>query len=241
MIKAKKSLSQNFLIDKNIANKIINQGSLRNKTVLEIGPGYGILTDIIIKKNPKYLYLIEKDNKLSKKLKEKYIKNNNIIIINEDILNFNFKKLNNLIIISNLPYNISSRVILYLFRSYKQISSMIFMLQKEVAIKFDYNLGKMNKYKFFTKMYSDYERCFNVTPNVFYPKPKVNSTVVTFKMKKKDINYDKINKFIKKIFLNKRKKIFNNLNIKISKNNLLLNKRVDEISIEELLDIYNFF
>ena len=90
-------------------------------------------------------------------------------------------------------------------------------------------------------MYSDYERCFNVTRNVFYPKPKVNSTIVTFKMKKKEINYDKINKFIKKIFLNKRKKIFNNLNIKISKNNLLLNKRVDEISIEELLDIYNFF
>ena len=102
MFKAKKSLSQNFLIDKNIRNKIINLTNLKDKVVLEIGPGYGFLTDRIIQNKPNKIYLIEKDYELSNFLKEKYINYENIIV-NEDILNYNFSTTNNLIIISNLP------------------------------------------------------------------------------------------------------------------------------------------
>ena len=85
MILAKKSLSQNFLIDKNISKKIINQVDLKNKIVLEIGPGHGFMTDDIIDKKPKKIYLVEKDHNLVKVLKEKYKKNkiNNIQLCEE--------------------------------------------------------------------------------------------------------------------------------------------------------------
>jgi len=239
MISPKKSLSQNFLNDKNISKKIVNQINIKNKTILEIGPGYGFLTDDIIIKEPKLLYLVEKDKNLIKILKQKYKNNKKIIIIEDDILNFNLKKFYNLIVISNLPYNISTKIILYLFNFNKNISEMVLMLQKEVAIKFDYNLKKMNKYKFITRVLSDYSRCFDVSKNVFIPVPKVKSTVVKFNFNRKEVDLIKVNKFSNLIFKNVRKKISNNINI--NKNNFLLDKRINQLSIKELLVIYNFF
>ena len=187
MINAKKSLSQNFLIDKNISKKIVEQSNLKNKTVLEIGPGYGFLTDSILIKKPKKIILVEKDTNLKSKLYQKYKNNKKIEIIGDDILNFNFNKFKNLIILSNLPYNISTKIILYLFNFNENISEMILMIQKEVAQKFDYKLPNMNKYKFLTKIVSDFTKCFDVSPQVFIPKPKVYSTVVKFKLNKKKI------------------------------------------------------
>lgn len=239
MLKAKKSLSQNFLIDKNICKKIINLTEIKNSDILEIGPGYGFLTDMILSKNPKKIILIEKDIYLRKFLTNKYKKNKKVFIEGNNILEYDLKKLKNLIIISNLPYNISTKVILYLFSFNQNITEMILMIQKEVAQKFDYNLPKMNKYKFYTKISSKYSRCFDVSSNVFTPKPKVKSTVVKFILKKKDLDFNKIKNFCNLIFKNVRKKIYNNINI--NKNNQLSNKRVNELSIEELLNIYNFF
>ncbi len=239
MKKAKRSLSQNFLIDKNISNKITKQIYIKNKNILEIGPGYGFLTDDILKKNPKKIFLVEKDYDLKKILIEKYKNNKKIEIIEDDIFKIDLSKYRNLIIISNLPYNISTKIILYLFSFNINISEMVLMIQKEVAYKFDYNLPKMNKYKFLTKIVSKFNRCFNVSSRVFVPKPKVESTVVKFKFINKKINFNKAHKFTKIIFKNVRKKISNNLDIKI--NNELLNKRVNQLSIEELLIIYNFF
>ena len=134
MVKPKKSLSQNFLKDKNISNKIVNLINLEGKDILEIGPGYGFLTDNILERNPKKVYLIEKDFALKKKLNQKYKYNKKIEIIAEDILNTNLERFKNLIIISNLPYNISSKVILYLFNFKKNINEMIFMIQKEMSL-----------------------------------------------------------------------------------------------------------
>ncbi len=239
MVKAKKSLSQNFLIDKNISKKIVDQTNIKNQIILEIGPGYGFLTDSILLKKPKKILLVEKDIILKKKLHEKYRNNKKIEIIGNDILKLDIRKFKNLIIISNLPYNVSSKIILYLFNFNKNIYEMIFMIQKEVAQKFDYNLPKMNKYKFLTKIISEFTRCFDVSQKVFVPKPKVISTVVKFKFnhKKKDLN--KAINFSNLIFKNVRKKIYNN--IKFETNNLLGNKRVNELTIDELLTIYNFF
>ena len=239
MKKAKRSLSQNFLIDKNISNKITKQTYITNKNILEIGPGYGFLTDNILKKNPKKIFLVEKDFDLKKILLEKYKNNKKIEVIDDDIFKVDLSKYNNLIIISNLPYNISTKIILYLFSFNQNISEMVFMIQKEVAYKFDYKLPNMNKYKFLTKIVSKFTRCFNVSNKVFLPKPKVQSTVVKFKFIDKNIDLNKAHKFSKIIFKNVRKKIYNNLNI--SPNNKLLNKRVNQLSIEELLTIYNFF
>ena len=107
----KKSLGQNFLIDKNIIKKIINSVQIKQKNIIEIGPGRGALTNEIIKRNPKSLLLIEKDNKLSKALEEQFKKDKKINIINQDILKFDFKKIKRKsIIFGNLPYNISSQI-----------------------------------------------------------------------------------------------------------------------------------
>ena len=239
MQKAKKSLSQNFLKDKNISNKIVNQINIKNRIVLEIGPGYGFMTDSILEKKPKKLFLVEKDYVLSELLAKKYKDNNKIEIICEDVLNHKFENYKDIIVISNLPYNISTKVILLLFRFNRNISDMILMIQKEVAEKFNYNLPKMNKYKFLTKIVSKFNICFDVPAKVFKPKPKVKSSVVKFEFIDQNINYIKALEFSDIIFKNVRKKISNNL--KIKKQDKLLNKRVSELNIKELLNIYDFF
>ena len=239
MIKAKKSLSQNFLKDKNISKKITNLAKLKNNTVLEIGPGYGFMTDNILVNKPKKLYIIEKDKNLITFLKKKYSNNKKIVIIEGDILKLNLNKFKNLIIISNLPYNISTKVILYLFTFNENILEMVFMIQKEVAEKFDYNINNMNKYKFLTRIMTSYLRHFEVSPKVFFPQPKVKSAVVKFEFKNINVDINRANNFSDIIFKNVRKKIYKNLKIKKTEN-IILNKRVNELTIDELLWIYNF-
>jgi len=239
MAKPKKSLSQNFLIDKNISKKIVEQTQVKGNHILEIGPGYGFLTDSILEKNPKKVYLIEKDYNLKKILIKKYKNNKKVSIIGNDILLTNLNEFKNIIIISNLPYNISSKIILYLFSYKKNIYEMIFMIQKEMALKFDYKLPKMNKYKFLTRVVSDYTRCFDVSSKVFFPRPKVNSTIVKFKFNKKNIDLNKAINFSNTIFKNVRKKIYNNLEVNVDNN--LLNKRVNQLNIDELISIYDLF
>ena len=239
MIKAKKSLSQNFLKDKNIAKKITNLSNIKGKIVLEIGPGYGFMTDNILENNPKKLYIVEKDKKLITFLKKKYSDNKKIVIIEGDILKQNLDKFKNLIIISNLPYNVSTKVILYLFTFNQNILEMVFMIQKEVAEKFDYKINKMNKYKFLTKIISSYLVHFKVSPKVFTPQPKVQSAVVKFEFKKENIDVYRANTFSELIFKNVRKKIYKNLKIDKT-DNQILNKRVNQLTIDELLWIYNF-
>ncbi len=240
MRRAKKSLSQNFLTDKNISRKIINQTNIKNKLVLEIGPGYGFMTDNILENNPKKILLIEKDDELVNFLRNKYKHNSKIEIIGNDIFNFDLKEFKNLIIISNLPYNVGTKIILYLFNFNKNISEMIFMIQKEVAIKFNYNLPRMNKYKFLTQIVSKFSNCFEVSSKVFFPVPKIKSYVVKFKFKKNKLNLNKAKEFSDLIFKNVRKKIYNNISIK-GADKILMNKRVNELTIDEILDIYDFF
>ena len=140
-------------------------------------------------------------------LKKKYSDNKKIVIIESDILKLNLNKFKDLIIISNLPYNISTKVILYLFAFSKNILEMVFMIQKEVAEKFDYNIKNMNKYKFLTRIMSSYSRHFEVSPKVFIPQPKVKSTVVKFKFKNNNVDINRANNFSDIIFKNVRKKI----------------------------------
>ncbi len=242
MVIPKKSLSQNFLIDKNISKKIIKLLNIKNENIVEIGPGMGALTDLIINEKPKELILIEKDTKLFLELNERYKKFKNIKLVNKDCLKVDYNKYKDINIISNLPYNISTKIILKFLKSKYKIKNMIFMVQKEVAIKFDYNIDKINKYKFINKLTSNYSRHFDVSPNVFFPKPKVESTVVNFNLKKtRDINWNKFNEFSNNLFINKRKKIKNKISKKSYIPEYLYEKRIDEINFEELLTIYNSF
>ena len=242
MIKPKKSLGQNFLKDKNIVNKIINLTKISNEKIIEIGPGLGALTNEIVFLNPKKLILIEKDQNLYKIMKSRFIDYKNITIINDDILNFNFKKLSNYKIISNLPYNISTKFLLKVFSMNTNFKEIICMVQKEVAIKFNYSEKKMNKYKFFCQYCGKYEIMFNVSENVFFPKPKVKSSIIKFTHQKKKIDIHKLIYFLNNFFIHKRKKIITN---KILIQNKAVkdygNLRFEELKYEDVLDIYERF
>ena len=136
-MKAKKSLGQNFLIDKNIINKILSLTKIMDRNIVEIGPGKGALTDEIIKKKPKTLLIIEKDNLLIDLLIEKYSKFRNVKVVNGDILKFDLEKnmKSNSVIFGNLPYNISSQILVKFikFKTWPpKFSNLILMFQKEL-------------------------------------------------------------------------------------------------------------
>ena len=255
---AKKSLGQNFLIDKNIIRKIINLVKLEKKNIIEIGAGHGALTDEILKKKPNLLNIIEKDITLYKKLKIKYSRVKNVKIYNDDILDFNLESLvkKNSIIIGNLPYNISSQILVKILRFKKwppNFENLIFMFQKELGEKIlgiypSVNYGRLSilsnyRLKFLSK--------FLVSKNCFFPKPKVTSMVILFKPKLKKLyniknilNLEKITNFF---FSNKRKminktikKILNEREIK-SIIGLKLNSRPSEIKPETYYKITELF
>jgi 16S rRNA (adenine1518-N6/adenine1519-N6)-dimethyltransferase len=239
LIIPKKSLGQNFLQDKNIIKKIIGSLDIKNKNIIEIGPGLGALTNEIIVLNPKKLLLIEKDLYLYNFLLDKH--KDKINIINGDAINYDFSKLYNFNIISNLPYNISSKFLLKIIKFNKNINKIVCMIQSELAIKFDYRVGKMNKYKFLSKYCSDYKILFNVSSNVFYPKPKVNSKVVIFLLKRKSIDIENLELFVKLFFINKRKKIKSNKNFFNIIDKKYSNLRYEDLEYKDILEIYKRF
>ena len=226
----KKSLGQNFLIDKNVIRKIINSTKINGKDIIEIGPGTGALTGEILKREPKSLSLIEKDKYLVEKLKLKYLKNKFVKIYSADILNFKLEKIckKNTTIFGNLPYNISSQILVELlrFQWLPNCSDIIFMFQKELGEKI---IGKFPSKKYgrisiLTNYKLDIIKSFLVSPNCFFPKPKVNSMVIHFKPKKQKLFKIKKIKNLEKVtnvlFSNKRKMINKNLRKILSDNKI---------------------
>jgi 16S rRNA (adenine1518-N6/adenine1519-N6)-dimethyltransferase len=249
--KPKKSLGQNFLIDKNIVNKIVNIGNIdQNKMVMEIGPGYGNLTEAIISMKPKNIFAVEKDKKLSILLIKKFKSFENFKIINDDILNIiKSKNLeNNLLVFGNLPYNISTQVLasLILLKKWPPwYDLLIFMFQKEVA---DRIIAKPNTKEFsrltiLSNWRLEIKKHFDVSKNSFFPKPKVDSTILSFRPKKNNFfnlkNPKNLEKITQLLFSNRRKMINKNLKKLFSKKpfllnnlNIDLNKRPEELSNE---------
>ena len=186
MIKAKKSLGQNFLIDENIIKKIINITQIKQKEVLEVGPGTGNLTNEILKKNPKKIYLVEKDNELSNTLKEKF--GEKITIFNNDILKLNEQSLSKekLIVFGNLPYNISTEIlcnwILNLNSDYFWFNELILMFQKEVAdrIVSNFNSSFYGRLTILSNWKLNVKKICDVSPNCFSPKPEIDSSLLHF-------------------------------------------------------------
>ena len=231
MYYAKKSLGQNYLIDLNIVKKIINLTKIYNKNILEIGPGKGALTEEILKNKPKSLILIEKDNILSKELKLKYQNNKKIIIYNKDVLKFNFeeKLKDNSIIFGNLPYNISSQILAKIikFKKYPpKYSALIFMFQKEMAerITGKFSTSKYGRLSILTNYRLKVLNKFNVSPNCFFPKPKIDSTILYLKPNKKISNkiknIENLEKITNILFSNRRKMINKNMKKIFSKDQL---------------------
>ena len=246
MIYAKKSLGQNYLVDINIIKKIVSLKHICDKNVLEIGPGKGALTEEILKNNPKSLILIEKDDLLFNELKSKYKNNPKIIIFNEDILNFKVEEKikKKSIIFGNLPYNISSQILVKLIKFKKwppNYSDLILMFQKEMAERVIGNFGspKYGRLSILRNYRLKISDKFNISSNCFFPKPKVESTVLHLEPKKNDQlkikkieNLEKvtnllfsgkrkmINKNIKKIFNEKKINMIKNLDLKLRPSNL---------------------
>ena len=248
MIKAKKSLGQNFLIDKNIINKITDIVNIESKSILEIGPGTGNLTRSLIKKKPKKFYVIEKDKRLILQLKKEF--QNQIILINEDVLNIdeNYLCKEKLIVFGNLPYNISTEIlckwILNLNNRKFWFENLILMFQKEVAdrILSEYNSTKYGRLSILANWKLNIKKIIDIKPNCFSPKPKIDSSLLYFSPKENffklqnSYNLEKVTR----IFFNQRRKMikkpFNQLfsgNKDISlKLNIDLNLRPQNLNYE---------
>ena len=225
-IKAKKSLGQNFLIDKNIIKSIVNVGDVKkNNVILEVGPGTGNLTEYILKKNPKKIFVIEKDSNLVNLLNGKF--SDKINILNKDILKFDLNNISKekIIIFGNLPYNISTKILTQWITApekFKCYKKLILMFQKEVA---DRILAKTNSRNYgrlsiISNWRLNIKKEFNISPQCFFPKPKVDSTLLSF-VPKKEFYYIKNPENLEKItriFFNQRRKMIKNPLKQIFKN-----------------------
>ena len=190
MTRPKKSLGQNFLIDQNLINKICEIVEIKGKNILEIGPGTGNLTTTILSKNPKRYIAVEKDRELIKPLNEKFGKK--VKIINQDILELNEKLLDNeiLTVYGNLPYNISTEILCKWILNIKDenfwFDYLILMFQKEVADRIIsvYNSKNYGRLTILSNWKLDIKKICDIKPSSFYPKPKIDSTILVFKPKK---------------------------------------------------------
>ena len=214
MIKAKKSLSQNFLIDKNILEKIVNSTEISNKIILEIGPGTGNLTSYILKKNPKRMLVIEKDNQLSSNLKHKF--NNQIKIINDDVLNIDettlFKE--KVTVFGNLPYNISTEILSKWIINLKDkfwFECLVLMFQKEVADRIiaEFNTSSYGRLSIICNWKLNIKKICDIKPEAFFPKPKIDSSLLLFYPKKNFVKIENPNNLEKvtRVFFNQRRKM----------------------------------
>ncbi len=247
MIKAKKSLGQNFLIDKNIIDKIIKTVPIANNEILEVGPGTGNLTKEILKNKPSKLFLVEKDTFLAESLKN--IINEKVTIFNEDILKFDENSLskNKIIVFGNLPYNISTEILSTWIINLKNdywFSDLILMFQKEVADRIiaKYNSSDYGRLSILANWRLNINKICDISPESFSPRPKIKSTLIHFTPKKnfaeiKDAtNLEKITR----IFFNHRRKmlkkpfnqIFNGKTDLLNKFDIDLNLRPQNLDFE---------
>ena len=252
-MKFKKSLGQNFLSDIELLKSIVNEGDIiKDDIIVEIGPGTGNLTNEILKKKPKKLIVIEKDNDLSKLLIKKFDKK--IDIINKDILkcydNFNYER--PIIVYGNLPYNISTKILssfIKLDNLDRYFKKFIFIFQKEVADRIiaKENTKNYGRLSILTSWKTKCEKILDIDPRYFKPKPKVWSSliVITPKSKVEYIKNPKNLEHVTNIFFNQKRKmikramkqLFNDYEA-VSKNlRLNLNLRPQNISKQKYIEI----
>ena len=214
MIKAKKSLGQNFLIDKNILDIIVNTTNIKNKIILEIGPGTGNLTSYILEKKPKKIFVIEKDNELALSLENKF--NDQLIIINDDILKIDETNIfkDKLTVFGNLPYNISTEILSKWIKNLKEnfwFECLILMFQKEVADRIiaDFNTSNYGRLSIICNWKLNIKKICDIKPDAFYPKPKIDSSLLIFYPKTNFVKIKDPNNLekITRTFFNQKRKM----------------------------------
>jgi len=214
LIKAKKSLGQNFLTDRNVLEKIVNTVLIKDKTILEVGPGTGNLTSFILKNNPKKVFVIEKDNDLAENLNKNF--KDQLTVINDDVLNINENLLidEKVTVFGNLPYNISTEILSRWIINLKDdfwFDHLVLMFQKEVADRIiaEYNTSAYGRLSILSNWKLDIKKIFDVKPESFSPKPKIDSSLLYFSPKQ---NFYKIKdprnlEKITRIFFSQRRKM----------------------------------
>jgi 16S rRNA (adenine1518-N6/adenine1519-N6)-dimethyltransferase len=247
VIRAKKSLGQNFLIDKDIINKIVSTVSITDNEILEVGPGTGNLTKEILKNNPSKMYLVEKDNFLAESLKE--IMDERVVIFNEDILKFDTTSLskNKIVVFGNLPYNISTEILSTWIVNLKNnywFSDLILMFQKEVADRIiaKFNTSAYGRLSILANWRLNVNKICDISPESFSPRPKIQSTLIHFTPKKNFVDIkDPLNlEKITRVFFSHRRKmlkkpfnqIFNGNTDLLDKFNLDLNLRPQNLDFD---------
>ena len=238
-INPKKSLGQNFLIDSKIIDKIVEVGNIKkNDKIVEVGPGTGNLTIKILEKKPNYLTVIEKDEKLAEILNNKF--KNNIKIINGDILKVDINDyLNNKnsIIFGNLPYNISTKILINWIRNdniEKYYKRFVLLFQKEVADRIiaEVNTKNFSRISIISNWKFNIKKILDISPESFFPKPKIKSSLLTFEPKKSfyNLNDAKNLEYVTNIFFNQKRKM-------IKKPMKFLFKNFEEVSKELSIDL----
>ena len=248
-IKPKKSLGQNFLTNKSIVKKIIKAASLKpNDTILEIGPGFGVLTKEIAKVVKKVI-AIEKDKKMCAVLTEELKDYNNVKIINKDILNYPLR-IKDYKVVANLPFYITSPVIRKLLEEKNKPKEMILMVQKEVAQKITAKPPKMSILAVSVQIYANAKILFYISKDYFYPKPKVDAAILKIVQRSNaDLtDIDKFFKIVKAGFKAPRKQLINNLSkelklekeqttIWLEKNDISPTQRAETLTIQDWISL----
>ena len=247
MIRAKKSLGQNFLVDRNVLENIVETTIIENKNILEIGPGTGNLTSFILKKKPKKVLVIEKDRELSSELNQTY--KEQITIINDDVLNIDENLLLNekLTVFGNLPYNISTEILSKWILNLKKnfwFDNLVLMFQKEVADRIiaKFNTSNYGRLSILSNWKLNIKKICDIKPESFSPKPKIDSSLLLFSPKQ---NFYKIKdpknlEKITRIFFSQRRKmlkkpfnqVFNGKTDLLDKFNLDLNLRPQNLDFD---------
>lgn len=253
-----KSLGQNFLVDQNIVEKIVREGNISNENVLEIGPGIGTLTREIAK-SAKKVVAVEIDEKLRPILNETIGPLDNVEVIFSDILKVDMDKLSkekfngeSFKVVANLPYYITTPILIYLLKSNSNIKELIVMMQREVAerIVADIDNKQYGSISVFLKYFGDSKIIMNVPNTVFIPRPKVGSSVIklTVNEKEKEVSIESLEKVLKAGFQMRRKTILNSLSsglgrekdeirIILQELNLKENFRAENLTLDDYINL----
>ncbi len=251
-LRPKDYMGQNFLIDQDVLDVIVNAADLKkSETVLEVGPGLGVLTVKLAEKVKKVL-AVEKDERLVRVLKKEIAAIKNVEIFNADILRFNIQNVlkGEYKVVANIPYYLTSKLIANLLALEKKPQLMVLMLQKEVAERIVAPAGKLSILGISVQFYADVEIVAHVPKENFWPAPEVDSAIIRIEPKEKYPNVDEklFFRVIKIAFAGKRKQLHNTLaaGMKISKEestklladaNINPNARPQELTIEDWLKL----
>lgn len=249
MVFAKKKWGQNFLVDNNLLEKIINNVKIdSNENVLEIGPGQGALSEKLVGICNE-LHMVEIDRDLIAILKQ-HNKLSQAEIINQDILKVDLPTLDieNPVVVGNIPYNITSPIVFWLIKYLASWNRAYLMVQKELAQRLTAKIGTKDysRLTVMTSLYFDIKICFLISPNVFLPKPKVQSAFIEIIKKENsshhNINLKSFDQVVRMAFNQRRKMLRNSLsslNIDIKNCGIDFTERPEQLSVEDFIQISN--